>query len=198
MDKLTRAEKSQQTKERIIDVSRRILRKEGFGALTVARICQEANVVNGTFYHFFPTKQAVIAAVFPLESNLLTEATDQTFIIPQDVIRKYVDCYADYYAKIGAESYYRILFPSASDSIGNKTMYMENRPIFQYLSTHLGYFKEQGAILPNTDIPQLCRDLIICEIGLLYWACSTGQSRDALADRAYSVLSQVLEGHLSH
>ena len=48
--------KSMETKARIFNAAKRILKKSGYEQLSIKNICEEAGVSNGSFYHHFKTK----------------------------------------------------------------------------------------------------------------------------------------------
>ena len=53
--------KSQRTKDNILKASIKLMSKYGTEAMTVKNICEEAGVSNGTFYHFFSSKDDIYA-----------------------------------------------------------------------------------------------------------------------------------------
>lgn len=55
--------------ERILIAVRTIIIRDGFAALTVPTICSEANVAVGSFYQYFPNKEAIAVAFY---ENYLT------------------------------------------------------------------------------------------------------------------------------
>lgn len=55
------------TRERILDAARRLFHSHGYNGVGINDICLEADVVKGSFYHFFAGKQALLEAV--LEHN---------------------------------------------------------------------------------------------------------------------------------
>jgi AcrR family transcriptional regulator len=57
---LTRRErKKEETKERILEAAFALFRKHGVEATTVEEICDRADVAKGTFFNYFPRKEAV-------------------------------------------------------------------------------------------------------------------------------------------
>lgn len=48
------------TRERLIDTTQRLLWAHGYGGVSVDRICKEAGVRKGSFYHFFPSKEDLV------------------------------------------------------------------------------------------------------------------------------------------
>jgi AcrR family transcriptional regulator len=59
---LTRRErKKEETKERILEAAFALFRKHGVDATTVDDICEQADVAKGTFFNYFPRKEAVFS-----------------------------------------------------------------------------------------------------------------------------------------
>lgn len=57
---LTRRErKKEETKDRIAEVALELFRKHGVAATTIEEICEKADVAKGTFFNYFPRKEAV-------------------------------------------------------------------------------------------------------------------------------------------
>ena len=54
-------QKSEATKAKVMDATRRIAAQYGVRYLTVRNICEEAGVSSGSFYHHFGTKENLIA-----------------------------------------------------------------------------------------------------------------------------------------
>jgi TetR/AcrR family transcriptional repressor of nem operon len=48
------------TRERLIDTTQRLLWSDGYVGVSVDRICKEAGVKKGSFYHFFPSKEDLV------------------------------------------------------------------------------------------------------------------------------------------
>lgn len=53
--------KSLETKTRIFQAAKRILKKSGYEDLSIKNICEEAGVSNGSFYHHFKTKDDLLS-----------------------------------------------------------------------------------------------------------------------------------------
>lgn len=54
-------QKSLETKNRIFSAAKSILQREGYDALSIKNICEEAGVSNGSFYHHFKTKDDLLS-----------------------------------------------------------------------------------------------------------------------------------------
>lgn len=57
-------EQGKQTRERLLQLSRRILEDDGYAALTLDSLIKQAGLTKGAFYHHFPSKQALFEAVY--------------------------------------------------------------------------------------------------------------------------------------
>jgi TetR/AcrR family transcriptional repressor of nem operon len=51
-------------KDRLLDAAIKLVWRNSFGAVSVEDICHEAGVKKGSFYHFFPGKNELVAAAF--------------------------------------------------------------------------------------------------------------------------------------
>jgi TetR/AcrR family transcriptional repressor of nem operon len=51
-------------KDRLLDAAIKLVWRNSFGAVSVDDICKEAGVKKGSFYHFFPGKNELVAAAF--------------------------------------------------------------------------------------------------------------------------------------
>jgi TetR/AcrR family transcriptional regulator, transcriptional repressor for nem operon len=71
------------TRERIVERAARLFHEQGFAATGVSTILREANVLSGSLYHFFPSKDALLEAVLDrylvqLDPELLSRARAAT------------------------------------------------------------------------------------------------------------------------
>lgn len=67
------------TQQRILDSARELIFSRSYAHVGVAAICEHAGVKKGSFYHFYPSKQALIIAVldaqfFETQSNMISKA----------------------------------------------------------------------------------------------------------------------------
>src|SRR4051794_26237179 len=54
---------AQETRDTLVDAAARLFHEQGFAATGVATILREADANSGSLYHFFPTKEALLAGV---------------------------------------------------------------------------------------------------------------------------------------
>jgi TetR/AcrR family transcriptional repressor of nem operon len=65
--------RSHATRDRILATARDLFHRQGFSAVGINTICRAAGVVKGSFYHFFPSKQALLEAVMECHQAELIE-----------------------------------------------------------------------------------------------------------------------------
>jgi AcrR family transcriptional regulator len=91
-----RQRRARQTVEAILDAVIRILKREGFAAITTNHVAQVAGVSIGSLYQYFPDKQAIFVALHErhlaeidrvMQSTLLEHAESSL----EDLIRALVD-----------------------------------------------------------------------------------------------------------
>jgi AcrR family transcriptional regulator len=96
---LTRRErKKEETKERIAEVALELFRRNGVAATTVEEICEKADVAKGTFFNYFPRKEAVFGF---LSESWVTEAEEKLAAVlakGAPAFKKVRDVYVDFAA----------------------------------------------------------------------------------------------------
>ena len=60
-----------ETKDRILDAAARLFHEQGYHATGISTILREAGVNAGSLYHFFPSKEALLAGVLERYTHLL-------------------------------------------------------------------------------------------------------------------------------
>jgi TetR/AcrR family transcriptional repressor of nem operon len=84
-------------RERLLEATIDLIRKQGLGGVTVDAICDLSNVKKGSFYHFFESKEALLLAVLEEHWSRRRPELDRLFSPldpPLDRLRNY---FADVY-----------------------------------------------------------------------------------------------------
>ncbi|MCC8060170.1 MAG: TetR/AcrR family transcriptional regulator [Clostridiales bacterium] len=192
--KLTkRTIKSAETKTRIIEAGKKILRQYGYQQMTIEEICTEAKVSTGSFYHFFKSKQELINHIFPYENDFMEWAEKKEITDISQLIDIYIEGYIDTFKRLGAEAFYMTVFAPYNDFIGNKSMYVRKRPIYSFFSEKLLQAKERGELRQDEEVDEICDEIVICGIGVLYWVCTTEQTAEEYAKKLQSILYPLIE-----
>jgi TetR/AcrR family transcriptional repressor of nem operon len=66
-------------RERLIETTLDLVRRDGYGAVTVDAICEAVGVKKGSFYHFFPSKDALVIAALDWHWDWVKERLDRIF-----------------------------------------------------------------------------------------------------------------------
>jgi len=69
-----RERKKQETRQSLMEAAYRLFKEDGYDATTVKDITDEADVAKGTFFNYFPTKEAVLPAIAAHRLEQLAEA----------------------------------------------------------------------------------------------------------------------------
>jgi TetR/AcrR family transcriptional regulator, transcriptional repressor for nem operon len=92
---MTRARNSAETRTRLLEAARDVIRAKGYTATTVDDICTAAGVTKGSFFHHFDTKErlgvAAIEAFSDMASTVFSSAPYTTLSDPRDRVLGYVD-----------------------------------------------------------------------------------------------------------
>src|SRR5579863_7190768 len=73
--KLASQERSRATVDALLEATTRILIKEGYDRASTNRIAEVAGVSIGSLYQYFPSKEALVAAVIDRHSQEISAAT---------------------------------------------------------------------------------------------------------------------------
>lgn len=80
---MTEASKSDLTRSRILDAGRSLLLRHGFSGVGLSRILAESGVPKGSFYYYFPSKEAFGAALLQDYVEGYTERVDALIARPE-------------------------------------------------------------------------------------------------------------------
>ena len=97
-----------ETREVIMKAATKVFFENGFEKSSVKMILSEANIVTGSFYHFFPSKEALFEAV--VEEFLKDYAVRIKMIFEDDTlsINQIMEGFFDEFAR-SAETYFNVL-----------------------------------------------------------------------------------------
>ena len=160
-------QKSFETKNRIFLAAKKILQKQGYDALSIKNICEEAGVSNGSFYHHFKTKDDLLSYYIEEQPNINPDLLDipkSADEVKSAIVYVYLN-YAHYCQELGVEfmaNYYTPKNQSLNPLIRTERPY-PIVTVHNYLQKCIG----AGIISPNQDIEDITTDIRM--IG--YWKC---------------------------
>jgi AcrR family transcriptional regulator len=90
---------ARRNRQRLIDVAQRAF-TTGDGKVSLEAVAKEAGVGIGTLYRHFPTREALVEAVYLAERARLCEAAGELLaeLPPEHALRTWMDRFADYIA----------------------------------------------------------------------------------------------------
>jgi AcrR family transcriptional regulator len=90
---------ARRNRQRLIDVAQRAF-TTGDGKVSLEAVAKEAGVGIGTLYRHFPTREALVEAVYLAERARLCEAASELLaeLPPEHALRTWMDRFADYIA----------------------------------------------------------------------------------------------------
>ncbi|MFT3990166.1 MAG: TetR/AcrR family transcriptional regulator [Luteolibacter sp.] len=90
-----RVRNPEETRDRLIQAAVKLILRQGFPATTVDEICAEAKLTKGSFFHHFPSKDALGMAVVTWWSDmgnaLYAPAWDDTESDPLDALHRFLE-----------------------------------------------------------------------------------------------------------
>ena len=169
--------KSKETKARIFQAAKDILRKKGYEELSIKNICEEAGVSNGSFYHHFKTKDDLLSYYIEEQPNINPDLLD----LPADakdaketIIYVYIN-YVRYCEELGVEfmsNYYTPKNQSLNPLIRTERSY----PIIT-VQNYLRKCIDAGIINTKISLDALSTDIRMIVIGNVFeWCLKQGKS----------------------
>jgi AcrR family transcriptional regulator len=168
---ITRQEQAQLTRNRIYTAAIELMDRKGFDHMTVAEISKRANVSVGAFYHYFQSKNDILAEIFHLAdeyfvqnvANNLTAAT-----IPGQIV-EYFDHYARFNISTGVDTVQQLFNPTI------KFFAKEGRPMQTILAALIREGQAQGEIRAEVDPEATVRYLFVLARGVVFeWGLRDG------------------------
>lgn len=174
---------AQRNRERVLQAGKQVFALRGAEA-TMDEIAVQAGVGAGTLYRHFPTRDALIEAVYRAEVDKLTEAGRQfaSSLSPLEALRAWMLLFVDHVAEK------KLILP-AMDAVegGSERLLAGARaPVYEIFHRLVQRSIDTGALRPDTDPGDLVRALI----GAFYttampgWEQSTRRIVDILLEGA--------------
>lgn len=164
------AEHEQQNRARISEVARRLFVDEGFEAVSMRRLAQEAGCGTMSLYGYFPSKNAILrslwedcfAELFVRVQHASRRGT------PRQRLERAAAAFVDYWC--AQPQHYRLVFLNQDHRSGEERYYVDSSPVIE----RFGLFRElivqaQAAGQGRAGAPQLLSEALICAlIGLCH------------------------------
>ncbi len=174
MEKLTmlsRKEQAEETKSRIYASAIELMEQRGFGNFTIEDISKKAGVSVGAFYHYFESKNDILAEIFYRADDYFSTHVVNSFSkssVPEQVV-EYFDHYAKFNVASGVETTQQLFNPKI------KFFVEEGRPMLQILDDLIHKGQEKGEIRRDADAKELVSYLLVMARGIVFeWSLYDG------------------------
>lgn len=168
--------KSKHTKEKIFQAAKQILQTEGYEALSIKNICEQAGVSNGSFYHHFQTKDDLLSYYIEDQPSINPEL----LALPSDlkeareaIISVYLN-YVKYCRELGVTfmaNYYTPKNQALNPEIRTERPY----PITT-VHSYLQRLKDAGLLPSGLNLTEITTDIRMLVIGNVFeWSMRSGK-----------------------
>ena len=183
--------KSQETKTKITEAARKLMRQYGYENTAIQDVCREAGVSTGTVYHFFPSKHAILEEIFASISPFhkpydLNFAQDSPYLMIDHIVREF----SSMCSALGPEVVYNSAYSCPS---GNKTFYDRSRPNTVFTMQAIAGFQEAGKIRKDISVEQIAYFIMNQSMGCFY-QCYTMDEMDKLAQNIKTCMTVFFDG----
>ncbi len=169
-----RREKAAETRSRIYTAAVELMDRKGFERITIADISRKAGVSVGAFYHYFKSKNDILAEIFYKADEYFT-----TQVLPvlnadtRGVTERIVE-YFDYYAKFNVSSGVEMTQQLFNPKI--KFFIKKGRPMQTILQDLIREGQEKREIRQDASPEELARFLFILARGIVFeWSLYEGR-----------------------
>ncbi len=167
----SRKEQAEETRNRIYASATELMEQKGFGNFTIADISKKAGVSVGAFYHYFDSKNDILAHIFYRADDYFSTQVVNSLSkssIPEQIVE-----YFDYYAKFNIASGVEITQQLFNPKI--KFFVEEGRPMLEILEGLVRKGQEKNEIRGDIDAKELVRYLLVMARGIVFeWSLYDG------------------------
>jgi TetR/AcrR family fatty acid metabolism transcriptional regulator len=169
-----RQEKAIETRNRIYRAAIELMDRKGFEKITIADISKKAAVSVGAFYHYFKSKNDILAEIFYkadeyFSSEVLPVLKVDTKSVPNKLI-EYFDYYAKFNISSGVEMTQQLFNPKI------KFFIKKGRPMLTILQDLISEGQEKQEIRTDATPEELARFLLILARGIVFeWSLYEGR-----------------------
>lgn len=167
-----RQERAVETKNRIYTAAIDLMDRKGFEKLTIVDISKKAGVSVGAFYHYFKSKNDILAEIFRKADEYFS--TQVIFSLNKKSIPDQIVEYFDHYAKFNVASGVEMTQQLFNPKI--KFFIKKSRPMLTILRDLIQKGQEKEEIRTDSDAEELARFLFVLARGVVFeWSLYEGR-----------------------
>ena len=167
-----RQEKAVETNNRIYTAAIDLMDRKGFEKITIADISKKAGVSVGAFYHYFKSKNDILAEIFRKADEYFATRVISGLrkkSIPEQIV-EYFDHYAKFNVASGVEMTQQLFNPKI------KFFIKKGRPMQTILQDLIRKGQEKKEIRADEDPEELARFLFVLARGVVFeWSLYEGR-----------------------
>ena len=171
--------KKQDSKQKIIEATIRLIQKNGADSVTVRNVCTEADSSIGTFYHYFKDKDDLLMYFIqeiPFKECKLTkdlsQPADRIIELYMKLVNRYLDLGLDF-----MKSFYSTTNSSLCSYMSEIDGKFLNGTVMARCEEELLQAKELGFIKKSVDIHTMSMDICTVIKGCIFeWCLTDGKS----------------------
>lgn len=164
--------KAVETKNRIYNAAIDLMDRKGFEKLTIVDISKKAGVSVGAFYHYFKSKNDILAEIFRKADEYFSTQVISSLnkkSIPDQII-EYFDYYAKFNVSSGVEMTQQLFNPKI------KFFIKKDRPMLTILQDLIRKGQEKKEIRADIGLEELTRFLFVLARGVVFeWSLYEGR-----------------------
>jgi len=160
-----------ETANRIYAAAIELMDRKGFERLTIADISRRAGVSVGAFYHYFRSKDDILAEIFRrADEYFLTQVVGD---LSQPAIQEQIVAYFDHYARFNAASGVEMTQQLFNPKV--KLFIQKGRPMQTILQDLIRKGQERDEIRGDAEPEELARLLFVMARGVVFeWSLYDG------------------------
>jgi TetR/AcrR family transcriptional regulator, fatty acid metabolism regulator protein len=166
-----RQEQALETKDRIYSAAINLMDREGFENITIVDISKKAGVSVGAFYHYFTSKNDILAEIFhKADEYFSTQVISRLKMgsTPEKIV-EYFDHYAKFNVNSGVELTQQLFNPKV------KFFIKKDRPMLTILEDLIQEGQQRKEIRADEDSDELSRFLFVMARGIVFeWSVYDG------------------------
>ncbi len=167
----SRKERAEETKSRIYASAIELMEQRGFGNFTIEDISNKAGVSVGAFYHYFGSKNDILAEIFYRADDYFSTQVVNSLCqasVPEQIV-EYFDHYAKFNVASGVETTQQLFNPKI------KFFIEEGRPMLEILGDLIRKGQEKNEIRRDMDAKELVSYLFVMARGVVFeWSLCDG------------------------
>lgn len=193
--KTSRQLKAERTKKKLIDVSLKLIREQGFEQVKISDICKEAHVSTGAFYHHIKNKAGIVIEGYAECDRYFADTVYPALKnrCDSDAVLEYIDHQMRYAESFGVD--FCIQIYKAQLTEGTEFFLSLERALPAGLVLLTGHLQQQGLLSRCKSNEAIVKELLVLSRGILYNWCQCNGRYD-LRSFAREMIGNYLKAYL--